>query len=271
MRTSESITQNEINAYAKFCDGRGVIHDGSQDDQHNANFVLDYFVNTWKQDITEKNLETAWDEIRPHLKLYSSAYLECSKVANLEPERASALSTWLATQGKVGQLVGQGDEAFENLRLLLLTLRGYQIDGTTISHAIDRIQSKPGPKLHFVQAARRTEPKSPAALADDGQPFLGRNLNEPEWVKRSRERSEREAKEAASQQSAASAQSAAVPEAQRKAEGLAGGSHSETSQLQRILVTKPGTSEIDWIQTVAERQRMQKQFQKHRETNRFIR
>lgn len=271
-RTSEQqITQNEINAYAKFCAERGVIFDGIEGEQ-NAEFIGNYFVNVWKQDITEQNLNTAWEQLRPHVKLYSPAQAKYYKVAKQMPERANQLSNWLATQGKVGQLVNQGDEAFENLRLLLIALRDNDINPTAIRHAEDRAAHTPGSQLHYVPQPRKEMGTiTEAARKDDGTPFLGRDVNEPTWVKKSRERSEREAAEAVSQQSGASAQSAIVREARRKAEEIKGNSHSETEQLARIFATVPGTSDIDWPNTLAARENLQRSLNKAQEVRRFIR
>jgi len=245
------------------------LDDSPTGNQHNVDVIDAYFQENQAIPVTVANVFKCVEAKKQAFKWLSPAQHEYNRVANQEPERANALSAWLQTQGKVGQLVSQGDEAFENLRLLLLTLRGYQIDATTISHAMDRVQSKPGPKLHFVQATRRTEPVSPAAKADDGQPFLGRNLNEPEWARRSRERSERDAREAASRQSAASVQSAATREARTKAEELRGNTHAESEQLGRVFVTE-GT-EINWPATLQARLALQRNFQKAQEVRRFVR
>jgi hypothetical protein len=271
-RTSEQITQNEINAYAKFCAERRVIFGGTEGEQ-NAEFIGNYFVNVWKQDITEQNLNTAWEQLRPYVKLYTLAQAEYYKVAMQMPDRANRLSNWLATQGKVGQLVNQGDEAFENLRLLLVALRDNDINPTAIRHAEDRAAHTPGPQLHYVPQPRKEMGTiTEAARNDDGKPFLGEHINEPAWAKRSRERSEREAAEAKSgAATSASAQSAAVREARRKAEEMRGNTHSEDEQLARIFVTVPGTSEIDWVQTAAAREALQRSLNKAQEIRRFIR
>jgi hypothetical protein len=100
------------------------------------------------------------------------------------PAAAQQLVDWLNTQGKKpGQLVNTGDEAYVNLTLLLLTLRGYDITPARIQDAENRIQSKPGRKLHYVQQQRLTveeakqaKPRTSAAKADDGTPFLGSDL-----------------------------------------------------------------------------------------------
>src|SRR5437762_1380953 len=281
MRTSEQITQNEINAYKQFCAEQGVIHDGSQDDRHNADFILNYFQNTWKQDITEKNLEVAWDLIRPHLKLKSKARVEFEKVAAGNPAAAHQLGTWLDTQGKSGQLVNTGDDMFENLSLLLGTLQGFRSSTVRIQDAENRIANRAGRKLHYVATPRRTEPVSPHAKADDGKPFMTDGLtlqrdgslgkSPADYAREARARSDRDAAEKASKRSGVSAQSAAAHEAQRKAENLRGNTHSEDAQLGRIVVFFPGTSEINWPDTLAARLNLQRSLNKAQEVRRFIR
>ena len=238
--------------------------------QRNIDLLDEFFQRNRSLPVTVANIYRAVEERKNEFVWFSPAQFEFNKVAAENPAAAQQLVDWLAAQGKPGQLVNTGDQAYENLRLLLLTLRGYQIDSTRISHAIDRILHNPGQRLHYVPQPRREGPRSEAAKNDDGEPFLGRNLNEPAWVRRSRERSEQEAAERAKQPGAvAAAQSASVREAQRQAESIQGRTHAETDQLRKLFSTS-GT-EIDWVQTLAERQRMQKQFDKHRAVSRFIR
>jgi hypothetical protein len=211
-------------------------------------------------------------EAQPGLKWLGPAELEYRRVAAENPAAAQQLANWFATQKA---LVKEGNQGFENQSSILQELRGRAVTPETIQSAIalvgapvSRFHAARRP-LHFVQAPRRTVPISRHALADDGKPFLGEHVNEPAWVKRSRERSEREAKEAANQPSSASVRSRAVKEAQEKAESLQSSTHAETDQLRKIFVTS-GT-EIDWVQTLAARLQMQKQFDKHRAVSRFIR
>jgi hypothetical protein len=59
--------------------------------------------------------------------------------------------------------------------------------------------------------------------------------------------------------------------AQVEAESLKGNTHSETEQLGRVFVTLPGTSEIDWIQTLDSRQAFQRRLNNQQAVRRFIR
>ncbi len=221
-------------------------------------------------------------EAQPGLKWLSAAELEYNRTAAENPAAAAAqLANWLANQKT---LISTGDEGFLNLTELLRELRGYEITSANISSAIDRIQAPRGKfvsregrrPLHFVQTPRRTSPISPAAKADDGSPFLGGDMvRNPDGSYRNKnyaeQKSEREAAEAASKRTGASAQSAAVRDAKSKAEQLRGNNHSEDHQIASLFVCVPGTSEINWPDTLAARLRLQKSLNKHRETARFIR
>jgi hypothetical protein len=210
-------------------------------------------------------------EAQPGLKWLSHANLEYNRVAAENPVAAQQLADWMAKQGKPGTPVNQqGDQFFQNMSLLLTTLRGYDINPKTIQNAENRIANKAGRKLHYVQAPRREMGTiTEAAKADDGAPFLGRNLNEPEWVKRSRERNERDAKEAANQPSSTSLRAIAAREAQRKSEELRGNTHAESEQIGRVFVTA-GT-EIDWPATLQERLKLQQSFNRAQQVRRFVR
>jgi hypothetical protein len=248
---------------------------------HNADLIDQYFQTNRAVPVSVANIYKAVEARKSDFKWVSLAQAKYNMVATQEPDRANQLSNWLATQGsKPGQLMSQGDEAFENLRLLLSMLRGYEINTTTIFHAIDRVQAKPGPKLHFVRVPRRTEPLSSAAKSDKnyepGKLFSRSDMvQNADGTWRSKTYAEqvrdREVQQAIDQPSAATISSRAAAEAKRQSEELRGATHSETEQLQRLLVTAPGTSEVDWVQTLAARQQMQSQFEKHRAVSRFIR
>jgi len=275
---------HDVQAYGKFCIRHGIINDGSRDDQHNADFVMNYFENTWKEVITAETLERALPALRPHLKFKSAARLEFEKIATAEPERARQIDQWLQVHGgKPGQLANtvKTDQIYENLSLLLGTLGGYEISTPRIQDAENRIANRPGRKLHYVPTPRRTEPVSRAAKEDDGTPFVTQGLtlqsdgslgkSPADYAREARARSDRDAEAANQQRSGASAQSAAIREAKNKAEGLRGNTHSEDEQIGRVFVTTPGTSSIDWSATYQARLNLQRSLNKAQEVRRFIR
>jgi hypothetical protein len=208
-RFSNEIQQSEVRAYEKFCIEQNIILDASQAAIENANLVRDYFTQTWNEVITPETLEKALPQLRPHLKFKSKAQSEFEKLASQEPDRASELDRWLQTHGgKPGQLVNSlySDETYENLTLLLTTLRGYEINSPRIRDAENRIAHKPGRKLHYVQAPRRAMGTiTEAARNDDGSPFLGELVRQADGSFRSKtpaeQRRDMEAAEKAKSQS----------------------------------------------------------------------
>jgi len=286
-RFSSEIQQNEVRAYEKFCIAHNILLGSGNDEAasiENANLVRDYFTKTWNEVITAETLERALPALRPHLKFKSAARAEFEKAALAEPDRAREIDQWLQSHGgKPGQLVNSvnTDQIYENLSLLLGTLGGYEISTPRIQDAIDRIQNRPGRKLHYVPTPRREMGTiTEAARNDDGTPFVTQGLtiqrdgslgkSPAEYAREARQRSDRDA-EAASQRSGASAQSAAVREAQHKAQGLRGNTHSEDAQIGSIFVTTPGTSDINWPATLDARLALQKSLNRAQETRRFIR
>jgi hypothetical protein len=263
MRTSEQITQNEIKAYAKFCAERGIIHDGSQDDQHNADFVLNYFVNIWKEDITEQNLNTAWEKIRPHLKFYAPNQQEANDlISKLSPEEQKVFAEWKGPRGL--------KPTHRAVAALLSWLGAHKFPVTKQNLDLAVGQQRVAPFLEWNESATPRHAPDPRQHQSDGTGFLGKNLNEPQWKRVQREREEREAAESKSG-APASAQSATAREAQRRAEELRGNTHSETEQLKKLFVTIPGTSEIDWPTTEAARLNLQMSLNKAQAVRRFIR
>jgi len=251
------ITQSEIGAYAKFAKDRGIINDGGVDDQHNADIILNYFLNTWGREITEQNLNLAWEQLRGHLKLYSPAAIEYYKLADQEPDRANLLANWLATQGKAGQLVNTaGDETYANLRLLLIELRGREITRKTISDAEGRIAYKPGRQLHYVPVPKQQDPRQHES---DGEPFLGRDVNLTPAQHRERARAAYAEPDKESSSTIRGREQAA---AQQEAETMRGNTHSQTEQLKKLFVYDQVHREIDWVATRNARRAMKQSVER---------
>jgi hypothetical protein len=236
---------------------------------HNANIIMDYFEKNPRVPVTVQSIRAVVDSQKTSFAWRTAAQREFDKIAAENPAAAQQLANWMATtQGKPGTLVKEGGQYFENLSLLLIELRGRPVDSQRIHEAIGRISFKPGRQLHYLPEPRKQDPRQ---HQDNGEPFLGKvNVNEPHWKRVQREREEHEAAET-KPGAAASAQSAAAREAQRQATQLRGNSHSEDAQLQAIFVTIPGTSEINWPDTLAARLNLQKSLNKEQEVRRFIR
>src|SRR5690348_13108586 len=66
----QQLTEAEIQAAFKFCTENDIpLDDASASGIHNQEFLAHYFLNTWKEDLTEQNLKTALPVMKPHLRI----------------------------------------------------------------------------------------------------------------------------------------------------------------------------------------------------------
>lgn len=264
-RTSPTLTQNEVQAYSKFCTDHNICSDDSltEDSVANANLVWKYFTETWPNDITEENLLAAFPQLQPHLKFYSSReQAEYTQIANENQQNAQTLVAWLNTQGKPGQLVNEGPEAYANLSRLLREINGRRemVSSQTIAAAQDRIQHQPGKgRLHFLPQPRRTEPISPAARVDalenpdrkPGQLFSSGDLvqnSDGSWRSKTPQEQarDREAAEKANQPTVREKLSAEEQQWRKMAEELCGyGSHGNQAAIKQTF-DQAVASGADW-------------------------
>ena len=158
-RTNPEITNAEGLVYHAWCESRNVI----ADDQDNAALVARHFQETWKEDVTEANLDLAFPALKDRLKFYSPAQAEYRKVALENPDAANKLNDWFDSQNI---LVKDGDTGFQNQTSVLKELRGRSVTTEEILRAVQRIQSSGQSKysagkrpLVFVEAPRRVDPR----------------------------------------------------------------------------------------------------------------
>ena len=194
---------------------------------------------------------------------FSAAQQEYNKVASENPPAAHQFATWFNVQT---QLVRTGDEGFENSSILLTEVRGRDAgDRERIQEAVGRISYRGGRQLHFTPIKATPNPNSHSST-DNGEPFLGRDVNQTAADKNRELRLAQEKNNpTAAVASATSAQSAAQAEAQ----ALKGSTHSETEQIQRLVSSANG--QIDWVATLASRRAYQQRLSNLQATRRFIR
>jgi hypothetical protein len=138
MRTSETINNQEVQAYQSWYSKHHVFLEG-QEGVDTANFVRDYFLKTWGEDITEVNLDKALPYIRPHLKFKSHAYLKLEQAANgMTPQEADIFDAWLSRQQLESPVSDQGKENATNI-LSWLRERNMEITGHNLNLALQNI------------------------------------------------------------------------------------------------------------------------------------
>ncbi len=258
--STTTITQSEVDAYAKFCVEHHIITDGSQDGIDNGNLVRNYFLK-WGEDITEANLTLAFPQLKPHLKVFSPTQVEVNKIGEtLEPVAAKKFLEWFKSQKF---LVNEGEQGLQNAAELLKELQGREINQKTLADAIGRIEA-PTSKfdtrvrrpLHYVKTERVVDPRSHVAT-DDGTPFLGNDLRKQADGSYGKSPADyaRERVAASAKNNPTATDSVRLLEAQARqdAENIRGNSRYQDSLLSKTFVTRPGTSAIDWTATAAAR------------------
>jgi hypothetical protein len=249
--SGRALSQDEADALIKFCGEHGLAVDGKAG-ENNGKEIAVYIVDRWKQRITPATLEVAVKELKDRLTFLTPPEAEYNRVASQSPQSAQQLVEWLNTQR---QLVNTpGDQTFENLTLLLseISSRREAVSAKTIGDAINRISNRPGRKLHYVEAPRRTEPQSRAALADSdysiGKPFSGSDLiKQADGSLRNKnvheQRRDREAAEAAKAQTQTSVLDSSEAAWKRMADGLLqDGTHSQQQRVKEVYDREQGNS-----------------------------
>jgi hypothetical protein len=157
MRTSETINNQEVQAYKSWCSKHHVFLEG-QEGVDTANFVRDYFLKTWGEDITEVNLDKALPYIRPHLKFKSDAYLKLEQAANgMTPQEADIFDAWVSRQQLESPVSDQGKENATNI-ICWLRKRNMEITGHNLNLALQNIINN-GHLGHGPLVWKRTEVK----------------------------------------------------------------------------------------------------------------
>jgi hypothetical protein len=253
-RTSSQITEAEQSAYAKFCAENGIINDGSADSDANGQFVANYFLQTWNQDITDKNLQAAKEQLLPHLKKHDPEQLALANaLAKFSVDEQKIAMDWVPPRGL--KITNRAVVAI----LSWISGHGFQLSKETMALAVGQQRVQPFLEWEYVSQDNTKHHKH----ADDGTSFVTEGLTKQKdgsFGKSprdyAREREEALAKNRPQESTPASAIQA---EAEREANNIAGRTHSQTDQLRKLFVTKPGQG-IDWVETLSARKRMQAVF-----------
>jgi hypothetical protein len=261
-RTSQTVTTSEIQAYVTFCKDHGIVNDDSAapgtvayaESLENAQTIHKYFMETWQADMNEENFELAFPQLKPYLKFYGSKQqAEYAHVANENQQAAQQLTAWLQTQGRPGQLVSEGPEAYANLALLIPELRGREVNTKTINEAIGRIAYKPGRQLHWVPLPRIVDARQ---HKDDGSGFLSKKD-----VNKSPLDYKREAEAAYSTPVTPAKPTGPVNEWQTVAKSYlgSGGSHGRNANLQSVF-DRGTNGELSWREVARQMGQLKKAY-----------
>lgn len=189
-RTSSELTQAEYAAYEQFAKKHNVIMDENQDGYANAQFIADYFLNQWKQDMTVENLEAAFDTLKPYLKFQTPAQL-VAKQAGIDQAQAEMLVSVLGRRQLDQRYIVE--DAVTVAKYILA--QGWALGPYSIDLCLSNLGNKPGDaKVHWVrklqdrereEVARREANRQPGEvrISDDDVPsYVPANLRD-HWRK----------------------------------------------------------------------------------------
>jgi hypothetical protein len=154
MRTSTSLTQNEVDAYTQFATENKIITDGD-DGVKNANVLCDQIIDQ-NSDITPQTLTLSLSRVKDQLKLKSAAHSRADELAlKLSPTEVEAYRNWAAHQSRWIGLDGS-DEGFENCASLLGWMRGNPVTEHNLDLALGNIINNPQfGRVHFKPARKQ--------------------------------------------------------------------------------------------------------------------
>src|ERR1700733_1774480 len=154
MRTSTSLTQNEIDVYMQFAAPNKVITDGDFGVK-NANILCKPIIDR-NSDITPQTLSLSLSRVRDQLKLKSEAHSRADELAHkLSPAEVEAYRNWASHQLRWTGLDGS-EEGFENCASLLGWMRGNPVTEHTLDLALGNVINNPQfGRVHFKPAPKQ--------------------------------------------------------------------------------------------------------------------
>ena len=154
MRTSSSLTQNEVDAYTQFALENKVIIDGSVGVK-NADILCNPIIDR-NSDITPQTLSLSLSRVKDQIKYKSAAHSRADKLAyKLSSAEVAAYRNWAARQSRWIGLDGS-EEGFENCASLLGWMRGNPVTEHSLDLALGNMINNPQfGRVHFKPAPTR--------------------------------------------------------------------------------------------------------------------
>jgi len=149
-RTSDQITEQEIQAFNEFCQQHAVVTEGEIGEQ-NAKHISEYIVDTWKQDISAATLTVALEKLGDRLVFKSAIQVELEQVVSkLNDQERRVAYNWFKRQ----RLVSDGDQGSENVTNIIgwLQRNNHPITDQTLNLALSNIVNSGKRPLHWKPA-----------------------------------------------------------------------------------------------------------------------
>jgi hypothetical protein len=251
MRTT-NITDSEKAIYTAFCHQHHILNDESPAGIKNGEHIGGYIA-LWDVDITEDTLKVALEKLSDRLVFIPAEQTEVTEIlAHLDQSQRDIVANWLSHQHR---LEVDGPKGFSNVSVLTTWLlnRKFAITDANLTMALGNAQNT-GRRQIFWKAL----PKADRSIGPGGRinHFL---VNKSEEGFMPRNQTNRSARQIA-EDNRPKVETPVAPvsvnaQYQAKAESLQGRTHGQTDQARKFFVMVPGTSVIDWQQTLAARER----------------
>jgi len=157
-RTSDQITEQEIQAFNEFCQQHAVVTEGEIGEQ-NGKHISEYIVDTWKQDISPATLAVALEKLGDRLVFKSAIQVELEQVVSkLNDQERRVAYNWFKRQ----RLVSDGDQGSENVTNIIgwLQRNNHPITDQTLNLALSNIVNSGKRPLHWKPAPCRMQKKN---------------------------------------------------------------------------------------------------------------
>jgi hypothetical protein len=252
MRSSTTITGAEKNAYDQFCATHNILNDETPAAFKNGELIGGYICKTWNEDIKEGTLKVALEKLRDQLVFVPTEQVEVTAIlAKLNQYQRDIVANWI---GRQPRLESEGLHGFSNVSVLVAWIlnRNFEVSEANLNTALGNCQNNGKRKLFWKEA--RKEDRSIV-----GQKINHALVNKSEEGFAPRSQTNRTYRQMMDDNRPKS-ETPVVPvsvnvEYKSKAESLVGRSHGQTDMARKLFVTVPGTSDIDWQQTLAAREK----------------
>jgi hypothetical protein len=160
VRTSTSITQNEIDAFTQFALENKIITDGDVGVK-NADILCNPIINR-DSDITPAALSASFVKVKGQLQMQSSTYKKADDLARkLSPAEIDAYKVWIKRQKLLIGLDGS-EEGYTNVASLLGWMRGNPVTSHNLDLALGNIINNPQfGRIHFKPQPKQARPYGP--------------------------------------------------------------------------------------------------------------
>jgi hypothetical protein len=231
-----------------------------EDAAANADVLETYFETYRHIPVTVATIEICVNGNKRAFRWLSRARREYETTKAGNPAQMASIESLYSGHG----FSDDADHRYENLVLLNRELSGWTIDHAAIDKACGRIAHKAGKQIHFIPVSNY-KPSRARLVAEAAKP-----KPEPEVEYRAGKLNHATDRRYDKPEDASVAMSRAVAAAKHEAESIAGQTHSNTSELQRIFVMD-AQNNVDWLRTLESRKRVLSSQDRTRQTSRFIR